>query len=197
MSDREKSKKKHRTYFAQEPRNNISKHNRLVRFVIIWRSWDSSEVPEIALPFVKTGVLAAGIEEQDVGCAFYEPSTVKTLDASGTHRLERPGEVGILWLLRFNLHRGGFVAERADEAIAVAILGDGDGDLRLDDGIDSTNFVGDLPGALEEEGIPDVALDFRLRHGCRARSCARMGSWKREGEGEGRVGEVAGCAWLG
>ena len=66
-------------------------------------------------------------------------------------------------LLGLDLHGGSLVGERADEGVTVAILGDGDGDLGLDDGVDTADLVSDLPGALEEEGVADVALD--LGHG--------------------------------
>lgn len=73
--------------------------------------------------------------------------------------------MGVLGLLGLDLHGGGLVGEGADEGVAVAVLGDGDGDLCLDDGVDAADLVCDLPGALEEEGITDVAFDFGHRAG--------------------------------
>lgn len=37
----------------------------------------------------------------------------------------------------------------------VAIFSDSDGDLGLDDGVDTSDFVGDFPSALEEQGLVD------------------------------------------
>jgi len=119
---------------------------------------DSSQVPQIAFPFVEAVVLAAGIEEEDVGVTVDQPATVKTLDALDAHRLEGGSDVGIGWLLRLHFHGGGLVRKGADEGIPVAKLGDGDGHFGLDDGVDATNLVGDLPCALEEDGVSDVAF---------------------------------------
>jgi hypothetical protein len=66
--------------------------------------------------------------------------------------------MGVLWLQLLDLHGSGLVAEGSDEGISVAILCDRDGDFGLDDGVDSPDLVCDLPGALEEDGIVNVAL---------------------------------------
>ena len=120
--------------------------------------WDSSQVPQIAFPLVEAVVLAAGIEEEDVGITVDQPATVKTLDALDAHRLEGASDVGIGWLLRLHFHGSGLVREGADEGIPVAKLGDGDGHFGLDDGVDATDLVGNLPCALEEDGVSDVAF---------------------------------------
>ena len=52
-------------------------------------------------------------------------------------------------LFRFNFHGRGLVRQGSDETIPVAELGDGDGDLRLNDRVDAANLVCDLPCALE------------------------------------------------
>lgn len=80
------------------------------------------------------------------------------------------------WFLLLNLHRGCLVAERTDEAVAVTILGHGDWYLGLDNGVDAPDLVCDLPRALEEEGVSNVA--FYLR-------------WFRHTGGEG-IGSVSG-----
>ena len=64
--------------------------------------------------------------------------------------------MGIGGLLCLDLHRGGLVGEGPDEGIPVAKLGDGDGDLCLDDGVDAADFVCDLPCTLEEDGVVNV-----------------------------------------
>ena len=74
------------------------------------------------------------------------------------------GDVGVGGHLGLDLHGGGLVGEGADKAVSVAKLGDGDGDLCLDDGVDTANFVRDLPCAFEEKGISNVAFYFLFRH---------------------------------
>lgn len=64
----------------------------------------------------------------------------------------------------FDLHRRSLVGERANEAVAVAILRDGDRNLGLDYGVDATDLVRNLPGALEEKRVVNVAL-FVCGHG--------------------------------
>lgn len=120
--------------------------------------WNSSQVPQITLPLVKAVILTAGVEEEDVGITVDQPATVKALDALDAHRVEGGSDVGIGWLLRLHFHGSGLVREGTDEGIPVAKLGDGDGDLGLDDGVDATDLVGDLPCALEEDGVSDVAF---------------------------------------
>lgn len=147
------------THLAEKPGDDVAENDRLVRFVIVGRGGDACEVPKVALPLVEAGVLAASVEEEDVGRALDEPAAVEDLDPGLAHHVEGGGEVGVRGLLRLDLHRCGLVRERADEGVAVAILGDGDGDLGLDHGVDTADLVGDLPCALEEEGVADVALD--------------------------------------
>ena len=110
-----------KTYFAKEPGNDVTKDDSLVRLVVVGRGGDACEVPEIGLPLVEAGVLAAGIEE-DVGGALDEPATVENLDTCGAHPLEGCGKMGVCGLLGLNLHGGGLVGEGADEGVAVASL---------------------------------------------------------------------------
>ena len=126
--------------------------------MIVGGARDAGEVPEIALPLVSLGVHAAGIEEQDVWSAVDEPSAVKGLDTTIAHDCEGGDEVGIVRLFLIDLHGGSLVGEGADEAVPVAILCLGDGDLCLDNGIDSADLVCDLPGALEEDRRRHVSL---------------------------------------
>ena len=155
------------THLSEEPGDNVTEDNRLVGFMIVWRGGDACEVPEVCLPLVETRVLAAGVEEKDVGSTLYEPAAIKHLDTGCAHAVEGSGEVRVGRFLGLDLHWRGLVGERADECVAIAIFGDGDGDFGLDDGVDTANLVGDLPSALEEEGIANVALN--LRHGSRLR----------------------------
>lgn len=147
-----------KTNLAEEPGDDIAEDNSFVCFVIVGGAWDAGEVPEIALPFVSLGVHAACVEEQDVGSTVDEPSAVKGLDAAIAHDCEGGDEVGIVRLFLIDLHGGRLVGEGADEAVPVAILCLGDGDLCLDDGVDSADLVCDLPGALEEDRRRDVSL---------------------------------------
>jgi len=66
--------------------------------------------------------------------------------------------MGICGFLLLDFHGGGLVAERTDKGVPVAILCDGDWDLGLDDGVDTADLVCDLPGALEEKRVADVAF---------------------------------------
>jgi hypothetical protein len=145
-------------HLAKEPCDDIAENNTLVSLVVAGRCWDPSQVPEVAFPLVKAVILAAGIEEEDVWITVDQPATVEAFNALHAHRIEGTGDVGIGWLLRLHLHGGGFVREWADEGIPVAKLGDGDGDLGLDDGVDTADLVCDLPCALEKNGFPDVAF---------------------------------------
>lgn len=57
---------------------------------------------------------------------------------------------------RFNvlhLHRRRLVAQRPDQRVPTPILGDGDGSLGLDDGVDTSDLVGYLPGDFEQERV--------------------------------------------
>lgn len=153
------------THLAEEPGYDVAKDDRLVRLVVVGGSGDACEVPEVALPLIKTGVLAAGVEEEDVGGALNEPAAVEDLYACLAHIVKGGGKMGVLGLLGLDLHGRSLVGERADEGVTVAILLDGDGDFGLDDSVDTADLVRDLPGALEEEGVAYVALYFR--HGGR------------------------------
>lgn len=151
-----------RRYLAQKPCYDVAEHYCFIRFMIVWRCGDAGEVPEIALPLVQTGVLAASVEQEDARRAFDKPSAIQTLDTGRAHRVKGAGKVGICRLLNFYLHGCGLVAERADEAVSVAVLRDRHGDFRLYDGVDAADLVGDLPGALEEQRVPYIALWFCL-----------------------------------
>lgn len=107
---------------AQEPSYDIAEDNCLVRFVVARGAWNSGEIPKIALPFVELIILTAGVEEQNVGSAFNEPSAIEGFDTTGSHLFESRLQMGIRGLLLVDLHGGSFVGKRADEAISVAIL---------------------------------------------------------------------------
>ena len=111
-----------KTHLTKKPCDNVAKHDSLVRPMIVGRGGDACKVLEIGLPLVEAGVLAAGIEEEDVGGALDEPATVENLDTCGAHPLESCGKMGVCGLLGLNLHGGGLVGERSDESVAVAIL---------------------------------------------------------------------------
>jgi len=84
--------------------------------------WDACEVPEIAFPLIEAVILAACIEEEDVGITVDEPATVEAFYAFYTHRFEGVGDVRVSRLLRLDFHGSGFVRERTDEGVSVAKL---------------------------------------------------------------------------
>ena len=73
------------THLSKEPGDDIAKDDRLVRLVVVGRGGDPCEVPEISLPFVEARVLAAGVEEEDVGSALDEPAAVEDLHPGSAH----------------------------------------------------------------------------------------------------------------
>lgn len=149
-----------KTHIAQEPSDEVAKDDGLVCLVVVGRAGDASEVPEIGLPLVEAGVHAAGIKEKDLGVALDEPATVESLDALGLHGLESGSEMGVTGLLWLDLHRRGLVGERADEAVSVAKLGDGDGHFGLDHRVDPPDLVRDFPRTFKQDGLSDIALAF-------------------------------------
>ncbi len=129
-----------RDIFAEEPRDEVAKHDSLVRLVVVGWARDASEIPQVALPFVKAVVLAAGIEQQDSGCALDQPSSVQRLDALGAHALEGGDHVRVRRFLLLNLHRRRLVRQWTDETVPVAVFADRDGDFCFDDCVDATNL---------------------------------------------------------
>lgn len=130
-----------RDVLAQEPRDEVPEHDRLVRLMVVRWGRDAREVPEVALPLVEEVVCAAGVEEQDARRALDEPSPVQDLDPARTHRLDSLFQGLVGGFLGLDLHRGGLVAEGTDEAVSVAEFGDGDGHLCLDDGVDTADCM--------------------------------------------------------
>jgi len=68
-------------------------------------------------------------------------------------------------VLRLDLHRGSFVGKRTDEAVSVAKLRDSDRDFGLDNGVDATDFVSNLPGTLEHLRVLHID-SVHLPSGC-------------------------------
>jgi len=64
------------THFAEEPGDNISKHNCFIGFVVTRRRRYASCVPEICFPLIEKAVSRFGVEKQDSGRAINEPSPV-------------------------------------------------------------------------------------------------------------------------
>jgi len=73
------------TDITEEPRDEIAKDDGLVRFVVAWRARNSGQIPEVALPLVQPRIRAAGVEQEYMGVALDQPTTVKGLDALCTH----------------------------------------------------------------------------------------------------------------
>jgi hypothetical protein len=160
------------TYFPQEPCDDVAEDDCLVGFVIVGRSWDPGKVPEVAFPFVQTRVLATSVEQDDLWSALDQPSSIEQDHAISAHGLYGCTEEGIFRFLWLDFHWRGLVRERTDEAVSVSVFRDRDWNLCLDDGVDSTNFVGDLPRALEQQRVANIA--------------SWMGHLGRSQDGEGR-----------
>lgn len=109
-------------------------------FVVVRGARDACEVPEIALPLVQFVVLAARLEQDDVGRALDEPSAEEHLDAAFAHRRECLDHCGFSRLVGLDLHRRRLVRQRADEAVSVPILFDGDRNLGLDHGVNASDL---------------------------------------------------------
>ena len=116
-------------HLAEEPCYDVAKDNAFVGFVVARWCRDACEVPEIAFPLIEAVILAACIEEEDVGITVDEPATVEAFYALYTHGFEGSGDVRVSRLLRLDFHGGRFVRERADEGVSVTKLGYGDGHL--------------------------------------------------------------------
>src|SRR5258706_5446113 len=74
-----------RCKLPKEPSYKVAEHNRLVGFVVIWWSGDTSEVPEVAFPLIQAVVLRTSVEEEYTGGPFYEPPAIEYLYAALTH----------------------------------------------------------------------------------------------------------------
>lgn len=83
------------THLAEEPGDDVAKDDGLVGFVVVGRGGDASEIPEITLPFVETGVLTACVEEENVRGTFDEPSSIESLYAHTSHGVESGSQVRI------------------------------------------------------------------------------------------------------
>lgn len=127
------------THFPKEPSDEVAEDDGLVGLAVVGRGGNAGEVPQIRLPLVEPAHDAPGVEEQHPRTALDEPSAVEELDALVPHALEGALHLGRLWLDRFDLHRRRLVAERADEAIAVAIFLAGYRRFRLDDRVDTAD----------------------------------------------------------
>lgn len=83
-----------RSYLSKEPRNNVTKDDRLVRLVVIRRRRDAGHVPKISLPLVHPVIAAGRVKQEDTGGALDEPPAVDVLDTSLLHRRKRLCERG-------------------------------------------------------------------------------------------------------
>lgn len=126
---------------AQEPCDEVSEHDSLVRLVVVGGRWNSSEIPEIPLPFVEFVILAAGVKEEHSRCTLDEPAAVESLDAPFSHCGQSFDHVRVGGLVGLYLHGGRFVGEWSDKTVSIAILFHGDWDLCLYHGIYSSNLV--------------------------------------------------------
>lgn len=153
-------------HLAQEPGNEVTKHDGLVGLVIIRRRRDPRQIPQIALPLVQSVVSRPGVKEDDLGSTLDQPSTVDQLDASVPHSLERQGERGSGGRVDgFDFHRRGLVAQGSDEGVSTPIFSHGDGGFGLDDGVDTSDLVGDFPSDFKEKRVVDRSRGGGGGHG--------------------------------
>jgi hypothetical protein len=73
------------TDITEEPGDKIAKDDGLIRFVVAGRARDARKVPEVPLPLVQARIRAAGVEQEYVGVALDQPTTVEGLDALCAH----------------------------------------------------------------------------------------------------------------
>lgn len=127
--------------FSQEPSNEVTEYNGFVGFVVIGRTGDASEIPEISLPFIEFVILAARVKEDNIGIPLNEPATEENLDTTVPHCGKSSHHDGIPgWLNGFDFHWCGLVGQRAHEAVSVPILFYGDRDLGFDNCVDPSNL---------------------------------------------------------
>jgi hypothetical protein len=72
-------------YLSKEPGNDVAKDDALVGFVVAGWCGYSCQIPEITFPFIDAVILAAGIEEKDVGVAINQPAPIKAFYSLYTH----------------------------------------------------------------------------------------------------------------
>jgi hypothetical protein len=94
------------TYFSQEPRYKIAKHNGLVGLVVTSRRRNTSLCPQITFPLVKPSVTGTGIDEQNPWCALDQPPSIHYLDTSLLHRSYCVAKVTLWRLNLFDFDRG-------------------------------------------------------------------------------------------
>ena len=95
---------RNRTYLAQKPGDQIPEHDGLVRLMIVRRSRDTRQVPQVAFPFVQLPVCRAGVEQDDLWRTLDEPAAIEHLDALLAHGVERELNGRILGLLGLDFH---------------------------------------------------------------------------------------------
>jgi hypothetical protein len=103
-----------RAYISQEPGDEVSQDDRLVGFLVTWGTRNTSQVPEVRLPLVEFVVHAAGVEEQNMGVALDEPSSIENLYALSTHSVNGASQMLVCRFLCLDLHGGCLVGQRAD-----------------------------------------------------------------------------------
>ena len=70
---------------AQEPGHNVTQENSFVGFMVMIRSWNASNVPQVSFPFIEHVVSRMNIEKQNTGGTFNQPSSVQPLDTTFAH----------------------------------------------------------------------------------------------------------------
>lgn len=124
------------THLSQEPGDQVSKHDRLVRLWIIIRSRYTCQVPQIRLPFVQSRHHTTGIKEEDGWPSFNQPPSIEILYALRRHGSQCCAHLWRLGFRSFDLHRGRLVRQRTNQSVPLLVLCDSDWCLCLDDSVD-------------------------------------------------------------
>lgn len=80
------------TYLSQKPGGEVAQKNGLVRFGVVGRGGDSSQVPEVSLPLIETVPNRPSVEQENLGSSLDEPAAVQELDSAVSHRRESADE---------------------------------------------------------------------------------------------------------
>lgn len=147
------------THLSEEPRNEVAKDDSLVGLGVSCGGRDGGGIPQVGLPLVEEAVPGLGVNQQHAGGTLDQPAAVDYADSPLLHGLDGGAQLGVRGRegldLDGGLHHGDqytgaadgsaqretyrLPIERADERVAVAILGGGDGGFGLEDRVDSPN----------------------------------------------------------
>lgn len=92
-----------RDELSQEPRDEVSKHHRLVGLVVTRRRRDAGRVPQIRLPLVQELVCSLCVDQQDARGTLDQPAPIDDADAALLHGGDGGSESGIRRRQRLDL----------------------------------------------------------------------------------------------